>query len=62
MAGRRRPTSVLTSLGPAAAGAGAAGAADGSGAAVIAETVPSLGTAIHSRPLPSKTPPVMPGG
>jgi hypothetical protein len=37
-------------------------ASDGRGAGVIADTVPSLGTAIHSRPLPSKMPPVMPGG
>lgn len=48
-------------LSPAPAGAAEAGA-DGNVAAVIAETVPSLGTAIQSRPLPSKVPPVMPGG
>lgn len=53
--------STRCGLSPAPAGAADAGA-DGSLAAVIAETVPWLGTAIQSRPLPSKVPPVMPGG
>jgi hypothetical protein len=39
-----------------------AAGASGSGAAVTADTVPSLGTATHRLLPPSNTPPVMPGG
>ncbi len=42
--------------------AGVPAPSDDSGAGVIADTVPSVGRAIHRLPLPSNTPPATPGG